>query len=61
MILQALCTKRSEHHDASGEARLRPVELAHDVRRAPVVGHRVVEGLRVVPPVRESTGESGAR
>ena len=36
----------------SGEAppaRLRPVELAHDVRRGAVVGHRVVERLRVVP------------
>ena len=48
MILQALCTK-PEHHGASGEARLRPVELAHDVRRGAVVGHRVVERLRVVP------------
>ena len=39
---------------ASGEARLRPVELAHDVRRAPIVGHGVMEGLRVVPPARKS-------
>ena len=37
------------NYGASGEARLRPVELAHDVRRGAVVGHRVVERLRIVP------------